>query len=195
MRMRVVAVVLAAGSSRRLGRPKQLVAFRGTALVRRAVEAAVASRCQRVVVVTGAYEESVRAALGGLPIFVTFNEDWEEGMASSIRRGVREAEREGCEGVLLMVCDQPAVSPEHLDRLVLAHRAGAAIVASRYGGVLGVPAVFGESLFPSLRGLRGAEGAKHLLRSSSEAGAIDWPEGTFDVDTENDALRVQRFWS
>ncbi len=188
---KVAAVVLAAGESQRLGRPKQLLPFRGRPLLRAVASEACASSCQRVVVVVGANEESVRDSLGGLPVTMASNPGWREGLASSIRCGVAWAEREGCDAVLLLVCDQPELTSSHLDRLVASHAAGGApIVASSYAGTLGVPALFGRASFAPLLALRGTEGAKRVIRAARRLVAIDWPAGGVDVDTQEDAARL-----
>jgi CTP:molybdopterin cytidylyltransferase MocA len=182
----VLAVVLAAGASRRLGRPKQLVMWRGTTLVRRTAAAALASRCAGVVVVTGAHDEAVRSALEGLPVRFAFNEHWREGVAASVRAGVHAAAAESCHAVVCLVCDQPALDASHVDRLIAAGDAGATLVGSRYAGHLGVPALFGNAVFGALLALRGDEGARHLLRASKDAVGVDWDEGTFDIDVPGD---------
>ena len=85
----------------------------------------------------------------------------------------------------LIVCDQPALTSCHLDRLVQAHRAGATIVGSEYSGTVGVPALFHRTTYPALLALRGDEGARRLLRAHAPA-TVAWPEGAIDVDTPED---------
>ncbi len=187
---RVGAVVLAAGASRRLGRPKQLVPWAGRPLLRVVVGEACASRCDRVAVVLGANGDAVRPALGdleGVKLTIVENPDWNEGIAASIRCGVRWAAQEECEAVLLAVGDQPALSAAHLDALVTAYQRGAVVVASRYQGALGVPALFSRVYFESLRSLRGDEGARRILRASREVHSVDWEPGARDVDRPADA--------
>jgi molybdenum cofactor cytidylyltransferase len=183
--MKIAAIVLAAGASRRLGSPKQLLSMRGRPLVRVIAEEALASSCAAVAVVTGAHADATRDALAGLQVACVHNPNWAEGIASSIRAGVTYAAP--FDAALLMVCDQPRLDRTHLDRLAGAFVAGA--VASRYAGVLGVPAVFGRALFPLLFGLRGDKGAREVLRGARPLAAIEWPDGAFDLDVPADLER------
>ena len=177
---RVAAILLAAGSSSRLGQPKQLLPFRRTTLLRlMATEARAA--CDDVVVIVGARADAMREALRGADVAILHNDEWTEGMASSVRLGVAWAAARGA-SALVMVADQPRLDRAHLARLVDAHRNGARIAASAYAGIVGVPAVFAPDTFVALRGLRGDEGARRVLRSSRDVVAIDWPEGARDVD-------------
>jgi len=190
----VGAVVLAAGSSSRMGRPKQTLQYRGESLLRRAVRAALGAGCGPVVVVTGANAEQSRRELEGLDVREVFNPRWEEGMASSVRAGV-----EGLVGAspdaaaaVLMLCDQPHVTAGVVSAIVAAYRAtGSPVVASAYGGGFGAPAVFGRELFAELARLEGAAGAKQAIkRHASEARFIPFPGGEVDVDTPDDFSRL-----
>jgi CTP:molybdopterin cytidylyltransferase MocA len=185
----VLGVVLAAGGSSRLGRPKQLLVHRGVPLVRGAALAACASACTEVVVVVGASAAEVTQALDGLPVTIVVNADWASGMGSSIRCGVARASSGGHDAALVMLCDQPALTTLHLERLLSAHAPGRS-VASRYEGVLGVPAVLDRATFAQLLSLEGAAGARQVLRAAEDVVAVDWPEGAIDVDTPEDAARL-----
>ena len=176
----VPAVILAAGASRRLGHPKQLVVLDGETLLHRIARTALAGGGP-VTVVTGSRAGDMAAALEGLPVTILENLAWEEGMASSIRAGVA-ALPPGTTGVLLLLCDQPAVSPELLAMLQAAHRADPeAVVACGYGGTLGVPTLIPARHFSRLLALAGDEGARALLREGG-AVAVPFPEGEADVD-------------
>ncbi|WP_306601288.1 nucleotidyltransferase family protein [Geothrix sp. 21YS21S-2] len=174
------AVILAAGASRRLGRPKQLERYQGESLLRRAVAAAGA--CGPVVVVTGCRAEEIEGELRGLAVRVVHNPGWEEGMASSIREGVR-ALGEGAEGALFLVCDQPAVDAVLVGRLLARWRG--APVACAYGGVRGIPAILPARAFPQLLALAGDTGARGLLQGDDVV-EVPFPEGAWDVDEPGD---------
>ncbi len=174
------AVILAAGASRRLGRPKQLERYHGESLLRRAVAAAAA--CRPVVVVTGCRAEAMARELEGLPVRVVVNAGWEEGMASSLREGVRALDP-GAEGALFLVCDQPAVDAALVARLLEAWKG--APVACAYGGVRGIPAILPARAFPALLALRGDRGARTLLQGDDVV-EVPFPEGAWDVDEPGD---------
>lgn len=185
---RVAAAVLAAGASRRLGRPKQLERIGGRSLVRLALDAACASAADPVLLVVGAQADAVAGEAAGTRARVTFNPAWEEGVASSIRAAVSAAEAERAAALLLVLCDQPAVDASLLERLIARHREGAARVACAYAGTLGPPALFGSTHFPSLAALRGDRGAKSLLAG---AATVDFPGGAIDLDTPADLERFR----
>lgn len=168
------AVILAAGESRRLGRPKQLVEQRGEPLVHRIARIALTA-CDRVAVVSGAVP--LRNALVDLPVALVDNVFWAEGVASSIRAGVTWASQ--ADSVLLLTCDQVLLDGAHLRALIRAST-GDRPAASRYQDVLGVPAVFPRAYFPVLQALTGDRGAQPLLEA---AVPVDWPAGARDLDT------------
>ena len=190
----VGAVILAAGSSSRMGVPKQTLRFRGQSMLRRAALAALGAGCRPVVVVTGAHAELSRGELRGLNVLEVVNALWETGMASSVRAGV-----EGLVGAapetaaaVLMLCDQPHVTAEVISGLVAAHHAtGSLVVASAYGGSFGAPALFGRPLFAELARLEGVAGAKQVIkRHAAEALFLPFRGGEVDVDTPDDFSRL-----
>lgn len=177
------AVVLAAGASRRLGRPKQLERREDRTLLRRAAELALAAGCDPVVVVLGYAAERLAEELAGLPVRTVAAPDWAEGMAASLRAGLAALPGD-VPAALLMVCDQPAVTAAHLQRLLGAHRGShLPAAASAYAGVLGVPAVVGRSLFPELAAVTGDRGAREVLRADPRrVAAVPLAGGELDVD-------------
>lgn len=184
------AVVLAAGSSSRLGRPKQLLVHEGRTLVRRAAEAAVAAGCEPVVVVLGAHGEAVAAELTGLPVRTVDNPEWLLGMGRSLRVGVRALPE--VEAVLVLLCDQLRVDAAHLRALVDTFaRTRSPVVASSYEGAQGVPALFSRALLPELEALEADQGArKVIVRDPSRVVEVPLPGGGEDVDTAADLSRL-----
>lgn len=177
---KVAIIILAAGGSRRLGRPKQLVEFGGKTLIRHAAEIALGTKCRPVVVVIGADSERVRSELKGLDVRAVENLEWETGMDSSIRAGLKEVA--DVEGVVMMLCDQPLVTSDIIEKLAMSSR----LAGAEYGGGVGVPAFFGREFFGELNGLKGDEGAKRILiRNNAEK--IPCPEAEVDVDTPDAA--------
>ena len=176
-------IVLAAGESARMGRPKQLLIHQGKTLVRRAVETALSADSGPVVAVLGANEAAIREELADMPISICTNPDWAEGMASSIRTGLQAVPH--ASSAVFMLCDQPLLTAQLLKELIATHQStGSAIVASHYSGSIGVPVLFDQSLFGELMLLRGPEGAKKVVQSHlAEAIAIPFPGGEMDIDT------------
>ncbi|HEX7318346.1 MAG TPA: nucleotidyltransferase family protein [Pyrinomonadaceae bacterium] len=191
---RVGAIILAAGSSSRMGAPKQTLQFSGQTLLRRAALAALGAGCSPVVVVTGAHAELSRRELEGLAVREVLNTRWETGMSSSVRAGVEgliNADPDA-NAAVLMLCDQPHVTSDVISNLITAHRAnGRPVVASSYGGSFGVPALFGRTLFAELARLEGTAGAKQVIkRHASETHFLPFPGGEVDVDTPDDFSRL-----
>jgi CTP:molybdopterin cytidylyltransferase MocA len=186
----IPAVVLAAGASTRLGEPKQLVKLVNETLLERAVRTAREAGCSPVVVVLGASHVEIlaRSQLGDAVTVI--NDEWREGMASSIRLGVRTLQfvAKDAEGVLLMTCDQPEVTPQHLS-LVMTRQE---VKASRYAGRNGVPAYFPRKYFDELAALTGDAGARTLLAQSR---AIDLAHGELDIDTAADLARARELFA
>lgn len=181
----IAIVILAAGSSNRLGRPKQLEELGAESLLARAVRVAAGARLGAVLVVVRAADVGVTAEARRQPCEVVSNEEASEGMAASIRAGVR-ALGDAAAGVIVMTCDQPAVTSEHLR--LLAAEAADYIVASAYGGRRGVPAYFPSSRFGDLMELRGDAGARELLR---DVRTVELKGGEADIDTQDDLYRVR----
>ncbi len=188
----VGAVLLAAGGSRRLGHPKQLVPYRGKSLLRHSAEVVLASVCQPLVVVLGAHAPQLRSELSGLDVQVVVNSDWAQGVGSSIRKGIEALDAWEVSGALVLVCDQPAVTAAHLDRMVETFRGQQpAAVASAYGDTHGVPALFDRALFPELLALEGDRGAKAVLtRHAERVVQVPLAQGELDIDTPEDRQRL-----
>jgi CTP:molybdopterin cytidylyltransferase MocA len=180
-------VLLAAGESRRLGRPKQLVPVAGEALVRRAARAAIATDPAQALIVVGARADQVWAAVADLPLIRVDCAGWAAGLSASLHAGLDRLES-GIEAALFVLCDQPALDASHLRALVTRWSvAPRRAVASGYGGTLGVPAVLPWSWFADLARLTGDRGARDLLRSrAGEVDVVEAPAFAADVDWPGD---------
>lgn len=184
-------LVLAAGASRRFGSPKQLVRIDGRPLLHRAVAAATAVAGHAVTIVLGANAELLTPLLKHSPGSIVINRDWEQGLASSLRAGIR-ALPGSCDGVLVTLADQAMVTPGDLARLATAWRAQPEwLIAASYNGHTGVPAVFPRWTFASFSELRGDAGARSILeRHSDRTLRIPMPNAAVDIDTPEDLLTL-----
>lgn len=201
----VGAVVLAAGGSSRLGRPKQLLMFRGETLVRRAVRAAAEAGCDPVIVVVGGIKDAIqsevdirdsRISSSSAPgkttqAMVVENAEWRNGVGTSIRRGVEHLPG-FVDAAVLLTCDQPFVDAGVIRRLISTQeKTGKPIVASAYANTLGVPAIFDRSCFAALLTLRDDSGAKTLMTTRpNDVAAVGFEQGAIDIDTPEDFERL-----
>ena len=185
-------MVLAAGASRRLGRPKQLLPFRGSTLIHHAAQTAVSAGIGPVGVVLGAHADECRTALRGLAVRIMLHEGWADGMGSTIAAAARAAQAEQATAVLLTTCDQPDVTAEDLRRLAEAHLSGGAtLAAAQYGGTVGIPALFAGAALDALTRLRGERGAKPILESAGPSLImVPCPGASRDVDTPDESARL-----
>ncbi|MBD2019149.1 nucleotidyltransferase family protein [Leptolyngbya sp. FACHB-36] len=183
-------LILAAGASTRLGKPKQLLQYQGQSFLRHTANVAIASGCQPVVVVLGAQTEQLRSEVSDLPVTIVENPDWTTGISSSIRAGL-EALHDQCpmlEAAIVTLCDQPLISVQLIEQLVEQYwLTGKRIIASNYADTIGVPALFDLTLFPDLMALKGDAGAKLLIHQLiHEAVSVPFPDGAIDIDTSQD---------
>jgi molybdenum cofactor cytidylyltransferase len=190
----VGAIILAAGGSSRFGQPKQLLAFRGFSLVRRAVDAAAEAGCRRIAVVAGDERDLIETELRETPAFVIHNPKWERGLGTSIQAGLQHLRSAlpQMEAVVLLTCDQPFVEARTISALMTMRAdSDKPIVASRYANALGVPALFDRSCFEALLALPDDSGAKALIEARGSAVAeIAFEQGAIDIDTPADFERL-----
>lgn len=188
--MVIAALILAAGGSSRLGKPKQFITLRGQTLIRRIVRVAEQAGCEPILVVAGSAAAQVENELASGPARVILNPHWEEGIGSSIRVGVNEllAHFETVDALFLLPCDLPFLNEVQLLALRARQLAtGKPIVASAYAGTLGIPALFLRSHFYQLSALFGDHGGKELLlRQPDRVSVCAFPGGEFDLDTPAD---------
>lgn len=184
----VTAVILAAGSSARMGRPKLALPVQGEPMIRRVARAAAGSGCREVIVVLGAHADTYRPLLDGLGVRVVDNPDHAEGMGSSIRTGVA-ALSPASTGIVILLADQPFVDTQAIDRLIATAAAGLyTVVASTYQGTMGPPAYFDQTLFDELRGLTGDRGARAVIERHPERRVVQVLDAAVasDIDAPDD---------
>jgi molybdenum cofactor cytidylyltransferase len=193
----VAAIVLAAGRSRRMGGPNKLLeTVGGRPLVRIATEAALASRADPVIVVTGHQADQVRAALAGLDVRLVHNPDYFEGLSTSLRAGI-DALPETAGAALVCLADMPGVTPQVIDRLIDAHDpSGSKLIAvPTVKGKRGNPVLWSRRFFPALSTIRGDTGARHLIGENADAVVeveMDERAVLSDVDTPAALSRLRR---
>ncbi|GAB3335933.1 hypothetical protein GCM10027299_45450 [Larkinella ripae] len=193
--MNIAIIILAAGTASRLDhQPKQLIKWEGRTLLRRVVDAALVTAFRPVVVVVGAHKNRLSPELDGLPVTVIDNQHWEQGLSASVKTGLAAVylTQKNIDAVLFLLTDQPHVTTGLVQQLVQVYEeSGKGIVAARYGGSLGVPALFDRKYIHELLSLEGDSGAKKvILNHPDDCAEVAFSQGTIDLDTIED---VQRF--
>jgi len=194
----IAAVVLAAGAARRMGRPKQLLPLAGRPLVWHVAAAACRSTVDEVIVVTGARQAAVAAAVAGLPVRLVPNPRWRSGQASSLKSGLN-AVSPGTGAVVFLLADQPLVTPALLDSVAAVYRAGdGSIVVPVAGERRGNPVLFAlENWRRQLLDLTGDTGARAIIAAHPER-VVTVPVADetvfFDVDTPADYEEIIRLY-
>jgi molybdenum cofactor cytidylyltransferase len=187
-------VILAAGSSTRMGSPKQNLNYNGQTLLQSAVQSALAA-AETVLIILGANRENIEYSIKDQAVNILPNPNWAEGMASSISLAITELQTNYPQvtSAILMLCDQPHVNEELLRKLIdTANQTDKSIIASAYKDTLGVPVLFKAKYFPYLLALQGEEGAKNLLiMHADDVQSIPFPLGAVDIDTAEDFERLK----
>ncbi|MEO7975577.1 nucleotidyltransferase family protein [Flavobacterium sp.] len=187
-------IILAAGSSSRLGEPKQLLAYNNTNLLKNTLTAANLVLNAAVILVTGSNRKLIEEQLDSTQIKISFNADWESGMSSSIVKGINDLllilpDAEKC---IVSVCDQPFISNSVFESLLEKyHKTQKGIVASAYAETLGTPVLFDRKYFKELLHLKGKEGAKKIINKFlNDTVAVPFKKGNIDIDTQEDYNRL-----
>jgi molybdenum cofactor cytidylyltransferase len=191
---KVALLILAAGSSSRMKTSKQLLLINGQTLLRKTVQTAIDSALGNVVVVLGSNAASHQQVLSGLPAAIVINNQWTNGIGSSLKVGATyiESNYPRAKGIIVMVCDQPFLTTDHLIKLEEASRlTGKPIVASSYAGTIGVPCFFDSTFISTISTISDEEGAKKLLKLHSEnVTSIEFLNGDVDLDTPEDLRKI-----
>lgn len=186
-------IILAAGSSSRLGRPKQLLSFHGQNLLENTITVARGTGIPNIVVVLGSEAQLIKENTNNFGVAMVYNPDWEDGMSSSIKCGLSYLLQDDneIEGVILSVCDQPYLTEVVFSGLLeTALRTGKDIVASSYADTLGVPAFVSKNRFQELRALNGHQGAKVLFEDKENLAIVAFEKGNVDIDTSEEYDRL-----
>ena len=183
-------MILAAGASRRLGHPKQLVKRKHTTLLNHTIEQAQGSQVGNVFVALGSSFKEILPTLDN-NIHTIFIHDWHEGMGQSIAESIEVIEKEKFDAIIVSVCDQPFISEKQFRDLKHAYECDDfSIVVSRYSDSKGPPTLFDKQHFEALKNLTGDDGAKEVVRNNKDnVTHIDFPEGDIDIDTKEDERR------
>lgn len=183
----MAAIILAAGASRRMGQPKQLLLYRGQTLLSHITQIAISSYCSPVIVILGANGAKIEPEIVRFPITIVKNNYWDKGISNSISCGINYIQKQysNIDAALFLTCDQPFVSVNLIEQLISAyHVTNKPIIASRYGETLGIPALFSRGFFSPLMQLKGDRGAKKIINQHPHlVNEIDFPQGKFDLDT------------
>lgn len=193
----LAAIILAAGASKRMGRPKQLLSYQQETLLSYMAKSALEAKVTRTVVILGANATQIETSINSLPVEIVINQQWHEGISSSIRCGIEYIQKshQCIEAVVFLTCDQPFVTSEIIDQLINRYcLTGKPIIASAYRETLGIPALFSQSFLPELMKLRGDRGAQKIIKQYLHlVDYIDFPLGIIDLDTpENYQKFLQR---
>lgn len=201
-------ILLAAGASVRLGKPKQLLAWKGQTLLQYVLSQVQSIELpelkeKKIVVVLGAHASSITPSITSsitparttsavdIAYTLVYNEQWQSGMASSLRCGIKALQEQGdIDALLLCLCDQPFITSSHFEKLLTAlMMESKGIVASHYRDTDGVPAVFDTKYHAALAALQGDQGARALLKlHADDMLSVDCPEAAWDIDTHEDYI-------
>jgi molybdenum cofactor cytidylyltransferase len=193
--MMVNILILAAGSSSRLGQSKQKFIVGGVSLLAKTVQVALNSKARHVHVVLGSKAEEHQQLIAGLPVETVYHEQWERGMGSSLKAGMKVLleKHPDTAAVIVMVCDQPFLTTSILDSLITTYQHNSAdIVACSYKNVHGVPALFSRSVFPTLLEIDDAQGARKIIQHHpGTLLTVPFEKGEIDLDTPADLDRLK----
>jgi molybdenum cofactor cytidylyltransferase len=178
-------VILAAGTSSRMGKPKQLLPWKNTTLIRNVVDIALQSDIGPVAVVLGSSADLIFPELATCPVHVIHNELYPLGQGTSLHAGTRFAIRSEWDGVIFMVCDQPEIEASDLQKIYeTALSDHTVLVAARYADTVGVPAYFDSTLFKRLLQVPVNQGAKSIFKElEMDLKEVSVPNAILDLDT------------
>lgn len=180
------AIVLAAGASKRLGKPKQLLPYKNSTLLSTALHELIPINNLAVYVVLGAYADAIQLTIHSMPITTIIHKDWEQGMGTSLGAGIKEIQKHhSYDGVIITLSDLPFVTTKHYKALIGQFENDNSIVLTNYKKLKGVPVILSSKYFSELENLSGDEGAKPVIQKhKKEVSEIYSETPYFDVDTD-----------
>lgn len=193
MKDQTAILVLAAGSSKRLGTPKQLLPYKEGTLLQDTISKLSVLQDQNIYVVLGAHYDRIKTTIEHLPVTIIKNSAWENGLGSSIAMGISSVYQvKGIQKVLITLADLPLFESSNYQALLDLHREHSlGITITKYSDNKGVPVIFNSNYFKSLMGLSGDEGAKSiLLQNKSDVEHYDANIAYFDIDTMDNYLEL-----
>lgn len=184
-------IIVAAGSSSRMKRAKQLLPLGDSTLLGMVVQNAISLNAGEVVTVLGANMHQIKSSIGQFNTTIIENKDWEKGLGTSIGAGIKYLKSKNYEAVLILLGDQPLIDVEYLLRLLKVHQENPEnMVATQYPHSKGVPAIFPKKFFSELATLEGDTGAKILLNGNDSVISLATVEKTLDIDTPEDYIKI-----
>lgn len=186
-------LIPAAGASTRLGQAKQVIQFKGSTLLQRAVDCANAVDAIELIVVTGAHQEIITNSVTDASVQWLYNPDWQQGMGTSIAAGVSALDS-ASDGVLIFLCDQWALKADDLQLMVDSwHSDPGRIVTAISGGQTMPPVIFPSRWYQQLKQLSGEQGARYIIRQHpSMLTTVEMDNASFDLDTREQLRALQQ---
>jgi molybdenum cofactor cytidylyltransferase len=181
-------IILAAGSSTRMGEPKQLLMYKNKTFLQHIIGEAKHANLEPVICVTGYESDLITQSISVMDVDIVYNENWTDGMGTGIAAGIKRLLLSDVHSVILAVSDQPYVSSELFGKMQqLKEKSGKGIVACSYAHTLGTPVLFGKHYFNDLTSLSGNEGAKKIVQlNMPDVCPIEFEKGNIDIDTKQD---------
>ena len=181
-------IILAAGSSSRMGELKQLMMYKNKTLLQHIIGEAINANLDPVICVTGYQSDLIKDSIKGMDVAVVYNRQWPEGMGSGISAGISKVMLSDVDSVILAVSDQPYVSFELFGTMLeKKEQSGKGIVACSYAGTLGTPVLFSKNYFDWLKSLNGNQGAKNIVKLNlPDVFPVEFEKGIIDIDTKQD---------